>query len=208
LVSQHRDLMHQVRVLRPARGNRVGDIPGVLGDQPGNNLLKPAPQLAHHFALAAPAGTAHEAVRYASRAAERARDQLAYKESVRLFTMALRSHEYQTDADAETRCELLLALGDAQTRAGDAVAAQQSFVRAADIARQAGWADRLARAALGYGGRFVWEPDRERTQPDCSRRRWVSSQRTVRCGRACLLDSPALSAGTGVVRLRPGANSR
>jgi tetratricopeptide (TPR) repeat protein len=124
-----------------------------------------AAELAHHFALASPAGTAGEAVRYASRAAERARDQLAYEESVRLFTMALRSHEYQTDADAETRCDLLLALGDAQTRAGDAVAAQQSFVRAADIARQAGWADRLPRAALGYGGRFVWEPDRERTQP-------------------------------------------
>jgi tetratricopeptide (TPR) repeat protein len=124
-----------------------------------------AAELAHHFAMAAPAGTAGEAVRYASRAARRARDQLAYEESVRLYTTALRAHELQADADAETRCELLLALGDAQTRAGDTDAARQSFVRAADIARQAGWADRLARAALGYGGRFVWEPDHERTQP-------------------------------------------
>jgi tetratricopeptide (TPR) repeat protein len=49
--------------------------------------------------------------------------------------------------------------------AGETTAAQQSFVRAADIARQAGWADRLARAALGYGGRLVWEPDHERSQP-------------------------------------------
>jgi tetratricopeptide (TPR) repeat protein len=124
-----------------------------------------AAELAHHFAVAAPAGTAGEAVRYATRAAERARDQLAYEESVRLFTTALNAHELQPAAAAETRCDLLLALGDAQTRAGDTVAAQQSFIRAADIARQAGWADRLARAALGYGGRFVWEPDRERTQP-------------------------------------------
>ena len=124
-----------------------------------------AAELAHHFAMAAPAGTASEAIRYATRAAERARDQLAYEESVRLFTTALRSHESQPDADAETRCELLLALGDAQTRAGDTASAQHSFLRAADIARQSGWADMLARAALGYGGRFVWEPDHERTQP-------------------------------------------
>jgi hypothetical protein len=31
--------------------------------------------------------------------------------------------------------------------------------------RQSGWADRFARAALGYGGRFVWEQDHERTHP-------------------------------------------
>ena len=124
-----------------------------------------AAELAHHFAMAAPAGTAREAVRYATKAAERARDQLAYEESVCLFTTALRAHELQPNADRKTRCELLLALGDAQMRAGDTVAARRSFVRAADIARNAGWADRFARAALGYGGRFVWEPDHERTQP-------------------------------------------
>jgi eukaryotic-like serine/threonine-protein kinase len=92
-------------------------------------------------------------------------DQLAYEESVRLFTTALHAHEVQLNADPETRCELLLALGDAQTWAGNTAAAHRSFVRAADIARQAGWADRLARAALGYGGRFVWEPDHEPTHP-------------------------------------------
>jgi DNA-binding SARP family transcriptional activator/tetratricopeptide (TPR) repeat protein len=122
-----------------------------------------ATELAHHFAMAAPAGSAVEAVRYATRAAERARDQLAYEESVRLFSTALGAHELQPDADAGTRCELLLALGDAQTSAGDTAAAQDSFVRAADIARKAGWADRFARAALGYGGRLVWEQDHERT---------------------------------------------
>jgi tetratricopeptide (TPR) repeat protein len=58
-----------------------------------------------------------------------------------------------------------LALGDAQTWAANTTGARRSFVQAADIARQAGWAERLARAALGYGGRFVWEPDNERNQP-------------------------------------------
>ena len=81
-----------------------------------------AAELAHHFAMAAPAGTAVEAVRYATRAAERARDQLAYEESVRFFTTALGAQEMQADAVAGTRCELLLALGDAQTSAGDTAA--------------------------------------------------------------------------------------
>jgi DNA-binding SARP family transcriptional activator len=58
-----------------------------------------AAELAHHFAMAAPSDTVGEAVRYATRAAERARDQLAYEDSVRLFTTALRAHELQTDAD-------------------------------------------------------------------------------------------------------------
>jgi hypothetical protein len=115
-----------------------------------------AAELAYHFARAAPSGTAGQAVRYASRAAERARDQLAYEEAVRLLTTALHAHELQLAADSGTRCELVLALGDAQTRAGETGAAQRTFLRAADIARQEGWADRLARAALGYGGRFVW----------------------------------------------------
>jgi DNA-binding SARP family transcriptional activator/tetratricopeptide (TPR) repeat protein len=122
-------------------------------------------ELAHHFAIAAPTGTAVKAVRYAARAAQRALNQLAYEESVSLYTTALRAHELEADADAEARCELLLALGDAQTSAGDTTAAHHSFVRAADIAREAGWAEMLARAALGYGGRFVWEPDAEPSQP-------------------------------------------
>jgi DNA-binding SARP family transcriptional activator/tetratricopeptide (TPR) repeat protein len=123
-----------------------------------------AAELAHHFAMAAPAGTASEAIRYAKKAAERARDQLAYEEAVLFFTTALRAHELQPAADSETRSELLLALGDAQTRAGETRAAQQTFLRAAEIARREGWADMLARAALGYGGRFVWEPDHDRDQ--------------------------------------------
>jgi hypothetical protein len=45
LIGQHRDLMHQVRMLRPTRGNRVGDLPDVLGDQPRDNRVQPQPQL-------------------------------------------------------------------------------------------------------------------------------------------------------------------
>ena len=59
-------------------------------------------------------------------------------------------------ADEPIRCELLLALGDAEARAGDTTRARATFLSAADIARRRKMPDRLARAALGYGGRFVW----------------------------------------------------
>ena len=55
------------------------------------------------------------------------------------------------------RCELLLALGDAQARAGDMATSKQSLREAADLAERLGLTEHLARAALGYGGRFVWE---------------------------------------------------
>jgi hypothetical protein len=58
-------------------------------------------------------------------------------------------------ADEDTRCELLLALGDAIARGGDLPAAKEIFVRAADL--RASWTSRsTSRAALGYGGRWVW----------------------------------------------------
>ena len=43
-----------------------------------------------------------------------------------------------------------------QARQGDIAASKETFVRAADTARAAGLPEHLARAALGYGGRFVW----------------------------------------------------
>ncbi len=58
--------------------------------------------------------------------------------------------------DARRTCELLLALGDALSRAGDAAGAKEPFQRAAEIADREGWAELLSRAALGYGGRFAW----------------------------------------------------
>jgi predicted ATPase len=63
------------------------------------------------------------------------------------------------------RCEVLLSLADAQSRAGDGITARESFRRAVALARQIGREDGwgqagtlLARAALGLGGRLVWVP--------------------------------------------------
>lgn len=111
-------------------------------------------ELAHHFYEAAPGDGGDRAVDYAGRAGDRAVRLLAYEEAVRLYELGLEALE--GSADEAIRCELLLACGDAQTRAGDTPGARSTFLTAADIARRRQMPDRLARAALGYGGRFVW----------------------------------------------------
>ena len=112
-------------------------------------------ELAHHFLAAAPGGTTIEAITYARRAGDHAASQLAFEEAVRLYESALPLAEQPV-----TRCELLLALGDAQARAGETAASKRSFREAAATAEVGGLNEHLARAALGYGGRIMWEVSR------------------------------------------------
>jgi DNA-binding SARP family transcriptional activator len=109
-----------------------------------------AAELAHHFCLAPPARGAAKAVQYAERAAQHATAQFAYEEAARQYEVALHALE-QSGIDGERRCELLLACGDAQIKAGDSLAARGTFRRAADAARALGSARLLSLAALGYG---------------------------------------------------------
>ncbi|MGH3813801.1 MAG: ATP-binding protein [Pseudonocardiaceae bacterium] len=76
------------------------------------------PALAHHFALAATAGEAATAVDYTWRAGDRALAQLAHDQAVELYTQALELFDNSELAgDALRRCDLLIALGEAQRRA-------------------------------------------------------------------------------------------
>src|SRR4051812_10947436 len=113
-------------------------------------------ELAHHFFAAAAAGNGGKAADYTRRAAERAAFQLAYEEAVRLYELAM-----QVAQDGVARCNLLLALGDAQGRAGRTPDAKQSLRAAAELAAELQMPDELARAALGYGGRIMWDISRD-----------------------------------------------
>jgi tetratricopeptide (TPR) repeat protein len=113
-------------------------------------------EIAHHYFEAMPDGDCDSAIDYAARAAEHAAGLLAYEEAARLFRMSLEALDRQGSRDAEARCELLLALGDVDARAGDIPTARDSFRRAAELARSLNRAELLAQAALGYGGRLVW----------------------------------------------------
>ena len=113
-------------------------------------------EIAHHFFAAAPTGDTAKAVQYARSAAEHALRRLAFEEAARLFEMALQAMQLGDKPEDETRLDLLLSLGDALTRAGDAESARTHAYDAAEIARRRGDADGLGRAALLYGGMFSW----------------------------------------------------
>lgn len=113
-------------------------------------------ELAYHFFEAAPGGDVRKALDFARRAGQRAVALLAYEEGARLYDLALQALELTQPADPVLRCELRMALGDALARAGSTPDAGAAFLAAASDARENQLSEHLARAALGYGGRFVW----------------------------------------------------
>jgi predicted ATPase/DNA-binding SARP family transcriptional activator len=113
-------------------------------------------ELAFHFAEAAPAGDVEKATDYARRAGDHAATLSAYEEAARLYGLALTLAGHDS-----TRCQLLIAFGDAQARAGDTPASRLAYREAADLAEQLGLLDELAQAAVGYGGRIVWNVSRD-----------------------------------------------
>ncbi|WP_082281892.1 protein kinase domain-containing protein [Mycobacterium colombiense] len=108
--------------------------------------------IAFHFAKAAPYGDAAKAADYAWWAGERAAATYAYEDAVSLYATALRLFDTISEVVPQRRCDLLLALGDARWRAGEAEGARKTFGEAATIARELALNDHFARAALGYGG--------------------------------------------------------
>jgi DNA-binding SARP family transcriptional activator len=127
-------------------------LEAVHSDELGPHLA----ELALHYRAAAPLGVAEEAVEYARRAGDLAASQLAYEEAARLYGMALTLVD-----ESGGRCELLLAIGDAQARAGNMPDSKQTFREAAELAERIGRPEWLGRAALGYGGRIIWERQRD-----------------------------------------------
>jgi tetratricopeptide (TPR) repeat protein len=112
-------------------------------------------ELAHHFLAA---GDHAKGLEYSVASAQRALAQLAYEDAVAHYEHAL---EALSDADPQRRCDLLLALGDAQAREGDTPAAKRTYREAAELAEALSLPEQLARAALGYGGRLIWEVSRD-----------------------------------------------
>lgn len=135
--------------LGPARRAELHAAVGAVLEASDGVARAPAATLAYHF-LRGGSGALAKGVRYSERAGRDALDALAYEEAARHFGEALEALE-RGDADPELAVELLLSLGDAQTRAGDLPAARSSFRDAGAQARQRGLAAPLARAALGLG---------------------------------------------------------
>jgi DNA-binding SARP family transcriptional activator len=108
-------------------------------------------ELADHFALG-DAGDTAKAVGYAQRAGDQARSQLLYEEAAYRYRQALAMLDRGGADDQGRRGDLLLALGEAWTSAGQPARATEAYLEAAASARATGSGERLASAALGAGG--------------------------------------------------------
>jgi DNA-binding SARP family transcriptional activator/tetratricopeptide (TPR) repeat protein len=117
----------------------------------GGDLDEYVNELAHHFYMGAPLADADKALRYSVSAGERSLRLLAFEEAVEHFSRGLEVAELLGDQDPTARCDALLALAEAQNRAGDTAGADANFERAAAMARTTGDAERLALAALRAG---------------------------------------------------------
>jgi DNA-binding SARP family transcriptional activator/tetratricopeptide (TPR) repeat protein len=109
-------------------------------------------EIAHHWLSALPHGDADRAIDFAQRAAAESAAMLAFGEAVDHLTRALTALERHRPAARERRLELLLDLADAQRYAGRMPEARLTGTEAATVARDAGDARALARAAIAYGG--------------------------------------------------------
>jgi len=108
-------------------------------------------ELAHHFYMGAALADADKASHYCRAAGERALRLLAFEEAAVQFARSLEVADQFGLADPRTRCDALIALAEAQNRAGDTMLADVNFARAAALARDLGDAERLAAAALRAG---------------------------------------------------------
>jgi tetratricopeptide (TPR) repeat protein len=143
---------------------RIADVlEEIYGAATGSHLA----ELAFHYAQAAQQGDSRstdpvarravaKSIEYARRAGDEAAQSLAYEEAVRLYGMALAVADLGASGDHD-HAETLLALGDVLARSGDLERARAVFLDAADIARRTGAGQQLAQAALGFGGRHIFQ---------------------------------------------------
>jgi DNA-binding SARP family transcriptional activator len=112
------------------------------------------PQLAHHFAQAAPVEQPERAIEYALAAARRADRLLAWEEAAQHYRAALRSRDLAGAREDRVRADLLLALGASEDHAGMEAEARGTLAAAAATARALGDGVLLGRAALGFAGQW------------------------------------------------------
>jgi len=129
-----------------SRAQAHGRIAEVLEKRPGRSHA----ELAYHFLRAVPASAeaAARAVRHSRLAGQEALDALAYEEAAGHFRHALDVQRRAARATPASRCELLLSLAEALTKAGPDPGTARVIDEAVRLARHAGEPRLLAGAAL------------------------------------------------------------
>ena len=134
---------------RAALHRRAGEA---IEADAGEEAAGRAPQLAYHFFEAARAGDGARAVQYCSMAARQAMAAMAFEEAAVMNGRALDALDLSPPVDERVRYELLMALAQAQHRAGEFPVARETFQRAVNSARSLGAPELLAKAAIAYTG--------------------------------------------------------
>src|SRR6202012_3443813 len=108
---------------------------------------QPVDELARHWMAATTIGDSSQGIAYARQAAERALGGLAFEEAAKYYEQSLAALQHH-DRDGDLlRCDLMIALSDAQRRAGEADY-RRAMTEAITIARSLGDSRRLAMAVL------------------------------------------------------------
>jgi len=119
-----------------------------LEEAHGADLEPYLTELAHHFAEAGSNGDLDKAIEYGSRAGEHATSRLAYEQAAAQFRQTVQLIDA---ADwpklRHRRCDIVIAQGEAERRAGDP-AYRQTLLDGARLAQELEDPERLARAAL------------------------------------------------------------
>ncbi len=110
-------------------------------------------ELAHHYFQAREVGGAAKATVYSLKAGKASQTAHAYEDAAAHYERALTVLGMVSRDDAAARCDVLLALGAARWQASEPDP-RSTFLQAAELARRLPSSERLARAALGAGGRF------------------------------------------------------
>lgn len=141
---------------RPGTRLRLhGEIGEALEALAGSRIGEYLAELAHHFSSTNKMEHLLKALDYSQRAGDNAYSRLAFEEAARLYQQGVEIIRRARFRDEDTRCELLLRLGQAESKAGRTDDARRHMEEAAGIARGRRDAERLGRAALGVAPGFV-----------------------------------------------------
>ena len=147
-------LYESVSSLRRARlHGRIGEaLVGLHGEASETHLSA----VAHHFARAADVEQPERALEFSVRAGRHAARLMAWEDAAGHYAAALHAGRRMPDSatDERARCELTLALGTAQQRAG-LPQARETHAQALAAAHKLADPELLARAALGIAGQWT-----------------------------------------------------
>lgn len=113
-------------------------------------------RLAHHYLQAVPVAGADPAIRYATLAAEAARDRYAHPEAAEHTERVLRLLDLQPGDTDRQRHALLVDLASDLLRSGEPFRAQETVAAALDLARRLDDHQLMAEAAAVWGGVTLW----------------------------------------------------